>query len=103
MLSIRRNDRIRVIAGKDKGKEGKVLRIFPGRDRVLVEKINMAKKAQRKTQQNQEGGFIDLEMPLHVSNVMLIDKKTGKPTRFGVKILKSGEKTRISKKTGETV
>ncbi len=103
MLRIRRDDKVMVIAGKDKGKTGKVLRIFPHKSRVLVEKINMVKKSQRKTQQNQEGGIVDLEAPIHISNVMLIDKKTHKPTRFGISILKDGSKERISKKSGEAV
>lgn len=103
MLRIRRDDKVMVIAGKDKGKTGKVLRTFPKGDRLLVEKINIVKKSQRKTQQNQEGGFIDLEAPIHISNVMLVDRKTNKPTRFGVRILKDGSKERMSKKSGEVV
>ncbi len=103
MLRIKKNDMVMVITGKDKGKTGKVLRVFPKTERVLVEKINIAKKAKRKTQQDQQGGFIDLEMPLHISNVMLVDKKTNKPTRFGVKVLKDGSKVRVSKKSGEVI
>ncbi len=103
MLRIRRDDRVMVIAGKDKGKVGKIMRILPGNERVLVEKINVVKKAQRKTQQNQEGGFLEIEAPVHISNVMLIDKKTHKPTRFRIAVLKDGSKERISKKSGEAV
>ena len=103
MLRIKKNDRVMVIAGKDRGKIGKVLQIFPDNDRVLVETINKVKKAQRKTQQNQQGGFVDIEAPIHISNVMLVDKKTNRPTRFKVSILKDGTKVRISKKSGEII
>lgn len=92
-----------IMAGKDKGKTGKVLKIFPKAQRVIIENINKVKKTQRKTQQNQQGGFIEIETPIHVSNVMLIDKKTNKPTRFGMSLLKDGSKVRISKKSGEAV
>ena len=103
MLHIKKNDHIVVIAGKDKGKTGKVLKVYPAQNRVLVEHINLSKKAQRKTQENQQGGFIDIEMPIHRSNVMLVDKKTSKPTRFGASILKDGTKVRISQKSGEVI
>lgn len=103
MLGIKKNDKVMVIVGKDKGKTGRVLRIFPESNKVLVEKINIAKKAHRRTQQDQQGGFVEIEVPLHISNVMLVDKKTNQPTRFGVKVLKDGTKVRISKKTGEVI
>ncbi len=101
MLRIKKNDTVMVITGRDKGKTGRVLRVFPDREKVLIEKINMVKKARRKTQQDQQGGFVDIETPIHVSNVMLVDKKTNKPTRFGVKILKDGSRVRVSKRSGE--
>ena len=103
MLRIKKNDKVIVIAGKDKGKSGKVLTVYPKANKVLVEKINLVKKAKRKTQQDQQGGFVEIEMPMHISNVMLIDKKSNKPTRFGAKILKDGTKVRVSKKTGEVI
>jgi len=101
MLRIKKNDTVMVITGRDKGKTGRVLRVFPGLEKVLVEKINMVKKAKRKTQQDQQGGFVDIETPMHVSNVMLVDKKTNKPTRFGAKLLKDGSRVRVSKRSGE--
>jgi large subunit ribosomal protein L24 len=101
MLRIRKNDKIIVMSGKDKGKTGKVLRVFPENGRVLVEGVNMAKKARRKTQQDQKGGVVELEAPLHISKVMLVDKKSDQGTRFGVSILKDGSKVRISKESGE--
>ena len=103
MLNIRRNDQVMIISGRDKGKTGKVIRVFGKDQRVLVENINIVKKAQRKTQQNPNGGVIDIEIPLHVSKVMLIDKKTNKPSRFSVSILKDGTKVRISKDSGEVI
>lgn len=103
MLKIKKNDQVMVIAGKDKGKTGKVLKIYPRSNRILVEHINMAKKAQRRTQENQQGGFFEIEMPIHRSNVALIDKKTNKPTRYGASVLKDGSKVRISKKSGEVI
>ena len=103
MLNIKKNDQVVVITGKDKGKTGKVLKVFPKQNRLIVEHINVSKKAQRPTQQNQQGGFVEIEMPIHRSNVMLVDKKTNKPTRFGASILKDGTKVRISKKSSEVI
>ncbi len=103
MLHIKKNDQIIVLAGKDKGKTGKVLQILPKANRAIVEHINVVKKSQRKTQENQQGGFIDIEVPIHLSNIALIDKKTNKPTRFGISIQKDGAKVRISKKSGEVI
>ena len=103
MLRIKKNDKIMVVAGKDKGKTGKVLQVIPDTSRIVVEKINVIKKSKRKTQQDQQGGFVDLEQPIHISNVMLVDKKTNKPTRFGISVLKDGSKVRISKKSREAI
>ncbi len=103
MLRIRKDDQVMVIVGKDKGKTGKVLKVFPKEHRVRVENINVVKKAQRPTQQNQQGGMVDIEVPLHISNVMLIDEKTNKPTRLAASILKDGSKVRIGKKSDEVI
>lgn len=103
MLHIRKDDQVRVIAGKDKGKTGKVLKVMSDKNRAIVEHINVVKKAQRRTQENQQGGFVEIERPIHISNIMLIDKKTDKPTRFGAKILKDGKKVRISKRSGDVI
>lgn len=102
MLRIKKNDKVVIITGKDKGKTGKVLRVFPKTERVLVEKINLMKKSRRRTQTNQQGGFVELEAPIHLSNVMLADKKDGKPTRFGVQKLKDGTRVRVAKDSGES-
>ncbi len=103
MLRIKKNDKVIVITGKDKGKTGRVLRVLPDGQRVVIEKINLIKKTKRRTQQDQQGGFVELEAPLHISNVMLVDKKTNKRTRFGVSKLKDGSKVRIAKISGEVI
>jgi len=103
MLSIKKNDQVVVIAGKDKGKTGKVLMVLKAQNRLIIEHINVIKKAQRRTQENQQGGFIEIEMPIHRSNVMLMDKKSNKPSRFGVSVLKDGSKVRISKRSKEVI
>jgi len=102
MLRIRKDDQVVVIAGKDKGKQGKVIRILLQEERAIVEGVNIVKKARNKTQQ-QAGAFLEVERPIHISNIMLMDKKTGKPTRIGARLLKDGSKVRISKKSGEVI
>lgn len=103
MLSIKKDDQVVVIAGKDKGKTGRVIDINAKKKNVVVENINMIKKAQKATQDNPQGGFIEIEAPIHLSNVQLLDKKTNKSTRYGVNILKDGSRVRISKKSGEVI
>ncbi len=102
MLRIKKDDLVKVITGKDKGKTGKIMKVFPEEQRALVERINLVKKARRRTQQ-QQGGIVDIEAPIHLSNIMLIDKKTSQPTRFGRSILKDGSKVRLAKKGGEVI
>ena len=94
---IKKGDKVLVTAGKDKGKESRVLRCLPARERVICEHIAIAKKAVRPTQQNQQGGFREMEKPIHISTVMLICPKCGKPTRVGIKRV-DGKKTRVCKK-----
>ncbi|HLF17491.1 MAG TPA: 50S ribosomal protein L24 [Candidatus Omnitrophota bacterium] len=103
MYRIRKDDLVYVVVGKDKGKTGKVLHVYPKLQRALVESINVVKKAMRRTQDNQKGGFVEIEMPIHISNLMLADKKTNKPVRLGAKFDKSGSKERISRKSGEVI
>lgn len=103
MFRIKKNDKVIVIAGKDKGKTGKVLSVNPRDERVIVEKVNIIKKTRRRSQQDQQGGFLEIEAPIHISNVMLVDKKTNQRTRFGVSTLKDGTKVRIAKKSGESI
>ncbi len=103
MLNIRRDDKVIIISGKDKGKTGKVIRVFPKVQRAVVENINVVKKARRKTQKDPQGGLASIESPIHMSKLMLVDKKTNKPTRIGVSILKDGSRIRISKRSGEAI
>lgn len=98
---IRKDDQVKVIAGKDKGKVGRVLRVDREKGRVLVEGVNLARKAMRKKRQDDRGGIMDIEMPIHISNVMLVTKN-GEATRVGTKI-DNGTKTRIARKSGEAI
>ncbi len=102
MAKIKRDDLVLVIAGKDKGRRGKVLRVFPRRNRVMVDKVNVVKRHQRPTQTTQ-GGIIEKESPIHISNVMLICPKCGEPTRVGYRFLQDGRKVRSCKKCGEII
>lgn len=102
-LHVKKDDTVIVITGKDKGKKGRVLAAYPRENRVLVEGVNMVKKHQKPNQQNPQGGILTQEAPIHVSNVMLIDPKSGEPTRIGYKMLENGKKVRIAKKSGEAI
>ncbi|ANZ99013.1 MULTISPECIES: 50S ribosomal protein L24 [Carnobacterium] len=101
-MIVKTGDKVKVITGKDKGKEGVILKAFPKKDRVIVEGINMMKKHQKPNSANPQGGILETEAPIHVSNVMLIDPKTNEPTRVGFKV-EDGKKVRVSKKTGEVL
>jgi len=103
LAKIKKNDRVVVLTGKDKGKTGEVLSVNPTEQRVVVSGINMVSKHTRASQANPQGGIIRKEAPIHVSNVALADPKTGKPTRVGVKKLDNGSKVRVAKKSGEVV
>lgn len=97
-MKIRKNDNVIVIAGKDKGKTGKVLEAFPALDMVLVEGINVKKRHQRGNRSNQKGQIVEKAHPVHVSNVMMVDPKTNKPTRVGFRT-ENGKKVRLSRKS----
>jgi large subunit ribosomal protein L24 len=100
---VRKGDTVIVVAGKERGKKGKVLRVLPEKGRVVVERINMIKKHQKPTQKLRQGGIIEREAPLHLSNVMLLDPRNDKPTRVGVRLLADGKKARIARKSGEMI
>lgn len=105
-LHVKKGDDVKIIAGNDKGKEGRVLAVFPAKERVLVEGINMRIHHDKPTQDNPQGGRIEREMAVHVSNVMVIDPTTGEPTRIGRKRIEengSGRWVRYSKKSGEII
>ncbi|MDR0324296.1 MAG: 50S ribosomal protein L24 [Treponema sp.] len=100
-FKLKKEDTVEVIAGKDKGKRGRILKILRGKDRILVEGINMVKKAQKKRKQQDRGGIVELEAALHSSNIMIVCKKCG-PTRIGYKI-DGAKKTRVCRKCGEAL
>ncbi len=102
-LAIRKNDTVLVIAGREKGRRGKVLFVLPARERVVVEHINMVKKHQRPTQKLRQGGIIEREAPLHVSNVMLVCSKCDKATRVGVRVLADDRRARVCRRCGDIV
>src|SRR5690606_12219590 len=98
----RSGDKVVVLAGKDKGRTGEVLRVMPKEDRALVRGINIVVRHQRQTQ-NQEGGLIRKEAPIHLSNLAVADPKDGKPTRVGFRVEKDGTKVRVAKRSGEVI
>jgi large subunit ribosomal protein L24 len=107
-MKIRKNDNVVVISGNDKGKTGKVLKVFPSESKVIIEGINLRKRHTKPSQKYPQGGIIEKEAPIHASNVMLIDPKTNEPTRLGVQIIldeRTGKKKsqRVSKSSGEMV
>lgn len=101
-MRIKKGDNVIVTTGKDKGKQGKVSKAFPALDKVLIEGVNMRKKHLRARKAGQKGQMVDIAVPLHVSNVMLVDPKTKKPTRIGIRT-EDGKKVRVAKKSGERV
>ena len=105
-LHVKKGDNVKIIAGNDKGREGRVLAVFPSKEGVLVEGINMRVHHDKPTQDNPQGGRIEREMAVHISNVMVIDPTTGEPTRIGRKRIEEnggGRWVRYSKKSGEII
>jgi len=107
-MRIKKNDQIIVLSGEDKGKRGKVLKVLPSENRVIVEGINFISRHMRPSQSMPQGGIIKKEAPIHASNVMIIDPKTNEPTRIKYEFLKgegkkSRQKARFSKKSGEMI
>ncbi|GIO28765.1 50S ribosomal protein L24 [Ornithinibacillus bavariensis] len=101
-MHVKKGDKVIVISGKDRGKTGTILEAYPKKDRVLVEGVNMIKKHAKPSQENPQGGILNLEAPIHVSNVMPVDPKSGKPTRVGYEV-RNGKKVRIAKSSGEAL
>lgn len=98
-MHVKKGDKVMVISGKEKGKTGTIIAAFPKKDRVLVEGLNIVKKHMKPNQANPQGGIVSQEASIHVSNVMLIDPKSGEPTRVGYK-MEDGKKVRVAKKSG---
>jgi len=100
-MHVHREDTVLVLAGKDRGKKGRVIKVLTKADKVLVEKVNMVKRHTRPNQELPQGGIVEKEAPIHVSNLQVICSKCGKPTRIAHKTLSSGQKSRSCKKCGE--
>jgi large subunit ribosomal protein L24 len=97
MKKVKKNDTVLVISGNDNGKKGKVLKVFPKNNKIIVEGVNLIKRHTRPTQQMPQGGIVQKEAPIHISNVQVIAPKTNIPTRIGVRVLKDGSKVRYAK------
>jgi large subunit ribosomal protein L24 len=101
-LKIKKGDNVIVISGRDKGRTGEVLRVFPTERRVVVQGVNIAKR-HTKPRMGEPGGIVEKELALHVSNVAHVDPGSGKPTRIGYKILDDGRKVRVARRSGEVI
>ncbi|MFP5527662.1 50S ribosomal protein L24 [Peptococcus simiae] len=99
-MRLRKGDEVIVISGKDKGKIGKIIKVLPAKDRVIVEGVAVAKRHTKPSQANPQGGIVDKEMPIHVSNVMAYDAKNKKGSRLGYRVDADGKKVRILVSTG---
>ena len=101
-MKLKTGDNVIVIAGKDKGKKGKITKVFPVTSKILVEGVNMKKKHQKARRSNEKGAVIDVSLPINVSNVMIVDPKSGKQSRVGKKVI-AGKNVRIAKKSGQEI
>ena len=101
-LKIKKGDRVVVRTGRDKGKAGQVLNVLPAENRAIVQGVNVVRRHQKQTP-SQDGGIVSKEVPIHISNLALVDPKTGKPTRVGYKFLNDGRKVRVAKRSGEVI
>ena len=102
VAKIKKGDRVVVTTGRDKGKKGDVIKVFPKENRALVSGVNVVKRHQRQTQ-TQQGGIVNKESPVHLSNLAHIDPKSGEATRIGWKVLGDGRRVRVAKKSGEVI
>ncbi|MCA3362753.1 MAG: 50S ribosomal protein L24 [Roseomonas sp.] len=100
---IRKGDRVQVRTGRDKGRQGEVIRVMPSEDRALVQGVNLVKRHQKATGIGNPGGITEKESPIHLSNLALLDPKSGKPTRVGFKMLEDGKKVRVARASGEVL
>jgi large subunit ribosomal protein L24 len=102
-IKIRKGDMVQVISGDDRGRVGRVLSVDEVKRRVLVEKVNFVKRHSKARRQNVQGGIIEKEAPIHLSNVLLYDQRLSRGTRVGVRVLEDGTRERVSKASGETI
>ena len=101
-MKIKKGDSVVVISGRDKGKSGEVLRVFPTEARLVVQGVHVARR-HTKARMGDPGGIVDKELTIHASNVAHVDPQSGKPTRIGYKILENGRKVRVARRSGETI
>lgn len=102
-LRVKKEDTVLVIAGKEKGKKGRVLAVLPSKEGIIIEKINIIKRHMKPNRKYTQGGIIEKEAPIHISNVMLLCPKCNKPTGIGNRLLESGKKVRVCKKCQEVI
>ena len=102
-IYIKKGDTVYVLAGEDKGRQGRVLEIQAAKNRAIVEGINIVSKSTKPSAKHPQGGIVKMEAPINISNLALIDPKSGKPTRIGIRINEKGEKVRYAKKSGEEI
>lgn len=102
-MKLKKGDTIKVISGNDRGKVGKILKVFPETNRIIIEGVNLIKRHTRPTQKNRKGGIIEKEGPINSSNVIYYDNRSNTMARLGHRILTDGKKVRINKKTGEII
>lgn len=102
-FAIKAKDEVIVTKGREKGKKGRVLKVLPALNKVLIEKVNMVKKHMRPTKKSPHGGIVEKELPLSISNVMLVCPKCSKPARIGKRLLADGSRSRVCKKCGEVI
>ena len=100
---LRKNDTVMIMAGENKGQSGRIIKVFPKKKTALVEGKNMVRRHTKPNQKNQQGGILEKEAAIHISNLMLLCPKTGKPTRIGMQVLENGNRVRFSKKAKELV
>lgn len=101
-MKLKKGDQVVVISGKDRGKRGTIVRVFPEAERVLVEGVNVVKRHRKRKSEREKGERIEMSAPIHVSNVLLVDPKTNEPTRIGYRI-ENGEKVRVAKKSDSLI
>jgi large subunit ribosomal protein L24 len=101
-LKLKKGDKVIVVAGKNKGNTGEIIKVYPSKSRVMVRGINIVKRHTKPTQNN-AGGIVEKEGTIHISNIAYLDEKENKPSRLGFKILEDGRKVRMSKKSGEVI
>ncbi len=102
-LNIKQGDTVYVLSGEDKGQQGRVLSVQAAKQRAIVEGINIVSKSTKPSAKHPQGGIVKMEAPIHISNLALIDPKSGKPTRVGYRVNEKGEKVRYAKKSGEEI